>query len=136
MRQNTLAAAVVLHNDHVLLVRRSMRESFLPGVWGVPCGKLDLDEDPEEAVLRELKEETGLSGKVRRFTGCSGFTSEFEGQPVDNIQNNFLVRPLDFHVVLPEPDQDFRWVPTVELDRAGLDDHNLKTIRQALGEPR
>ncbi len=132
MRRNTLAAAIVLHEDRVLLVRRSFRENFLPGAWGVPCGKLNPDEGPDVAVLRELKEETGLSGKVERRVGQSRFLSEWDGQTVENIQNNYLVHPLDLDVELPEPDQEFRWVPTSELEQADLDEHNLSTIRQAL----
>ncbi|MDX6346920.1 MAG: 8-oxo-dGTP diphosphatase, partial [Streptomyces sp.] len=42
-----MAAAVVVHDDRVLTVRRSFGERFLPGVWGVPCGKLDAGETPE-----------------------------------------------------------------------------------------
>ena len=43
-----LAAAVVMHNDHVLIVRRSRSEGFLPGRWGVPCGKIDEGEYSRE----------------------------------------------------------------------------------------
>ena len=32
------------------------------GVWDLPKGKLDDDETTEEAALREVEEETGLSG--------------------------------------------------------------------------
>lgn len=127
-----LAAGVVVHDDRVLLVRRSYREGFLPGVWGVPCGKLDEGERPEEAVLRELEEETGLRGQVVTAAGERVFVSEWDGRTVRSCQSNFLIRPLTLDVVLPEPDQDYRWVPTAEVAEAGLDEHNLGTIRQAL----
>lgn len=130
--RNLLAAAVVVHESRVLVVRRSFKEGFLPGTWGVPCGKLDPGEQAGDAVLRELHEETGLLGEVVAAAGERSFVSERNGRPIQNVQFNFLVRALTFDVVLPEPDQDHRWVPTAELADAALDAHNLGTIRQAL----
>ena len=135
----SLAAAIVVHNNHVLIVRRSMSESFLPGIWGVPCGKIDEGEDPQAAVLRELQEETGLIGEVVGFVGKVEFDSIWNGQPARNVQSNFLVRlggdgrrgdPVQ--VKLPMKDQKFKWVPLRDIDREGLDDHNMQVIRQGL----
>ncbi|WP_079124229.1 NUDIX hydrolase [Streptomyces sp. NBRC 110611] len=128
-----LAAAVVVHNGRVLIVRRSYRERFLPGTWGVPCGKLDPGESAESGALRELKEETGLLGAIVAHTGSSGFLSDYRGRHVHNHQRNFLVRPLTFDVVLPSPDQVHRWARPSELAGAGVDAYNLEVIRQALG---
>ncbi|MDJ0346248.1 NUDIX hydrolase [Streptomyces sp. H10-C2] len=129
---NRLAAAVVLHEHRVLVVRRSLRERFLPGVWGVPCGKLEPAERPEDGVLRELREEAGLDGQVIAAAGERTFVSEWDGRTVHNVQSNFLVRPLTLEIVLPASDQDHRWLPLDELELLGLDAHNLGTIRQAL----
>lgn len=43
----------------VLLIKR-LKEPF-KGIWALPAGFLEDDEDAETAIIRELKEETGLS---------------------------------------------------------------------------
>lgn len=131
-----LAAAVVMDDkQRVLLVRRSEKERFLPRVWGVPCGKLEPGESPEDGALRELKEETGLLGEVVRKVGESSFVSDFRGHEVKNWQDNFLVRPLSTAVTLPEPDQDSVWLPPAELTTVDIDEYNLDIVRQAFTKP-
>jgi ADP-ribose pyrophosphatase YjhB (NUDIX family) len=58
-----VAAGILVEQDgKVLLVRRS-NEPF-KGLWTLPAGFVDADEDPARAAERECLEETGLSVKV------------------------------------------------------------------------
>ena len=50
--------AVVLHADCVVLVRRA--KAPLAGEWSLPGGAVELGETLEEAIVREVAEETGL----------------------------------------------------------------------------
>jgi 8-oxo-dGTP diphosphatase len=50
--------AVLIHQGKVLLIRRSKEP--LRGRWVVPGGTVELGETLEEALIREVKEETGL----------------------------------------------------------------------------
>ncbi len=52
--------AAVRRGDQVLLIQRKFPP--MVGYWGLPGGFVERDEDPLDAVLRELKEETGLTG--------------------------------------------------------------------------
>ena len=51
--------AVVIHSGHVLLVRRKHEPG--KGLWAFPGGFVDVAETIDEAVIRELREETGIS---------------------------------------------------------------------------
>jgi len=39
------------------------------GLWSLPSGFIEIAETPEQACLRELKEETGLEGIILRLLG-------------------------------------------------------------------
>lgn len=49
--------------DRVLLVKRKVVPE--KGKWALAAGFMDLGEAPEEAAIREMKEETGLDIRVR-----------------------------------------------------------------------
>jgi 8-oxo-dGTP diphosphatase len=130
-----LAAAILVYDHRVLVVRRSLTERFLPCVWGVPCGKIDSGEAAHQAAIRELREETGLAGKVVRYVGQSVFHSVWRGRPLRNVQRNFLVHPLGVpgEVRLPKDDQESAWLSRDEIPHfAGLDLYNLQVLRQWL----
>ena len=44
----------------VLMVRRSPKASFMPGVWVFPGGAIEPDESPVQCATRELAEEAGI----------------------------------------------------------------------------
>jgi 8-oxo-dGTP diphosphatase len=58
-----VAAGVVIERGRVLLTRRKA-ETHLAGLWELPGGKVQPDEDPREALRRELGEELGIEVTV------------------------------------------------------------------------
>ena len=65
-----VVAAIVELGDSVILVRnKAWPEKFL----GLVTGFLEKGETPEEAILREVKEELGLAGTIAGFVGYYSF---------------------------------------------------------------
>ena len=61
-------AVVVADNDAgILLVKRNVEPR--KGEWALPGGFIELSEAPEQAALRELAEETGISGTIDALLG-------------------------------------------------------------------
>ena len=62
-RQRVGAYAVILRDDRILLSRLSSLVTS-DELWTLPGGGLDHGEDPRDAVVREIHEETGLTAEV------------------------------------------------------------------------
>jgi len=60
-----VAVAVAVRDKRFLLIKRGIPPK--KGVWGSPSGFVEVGETPEEACLRELKEEAGVSGEIVRL---------------------------------------------------------------------
>jgi len=63
--QYHIAVGVVFKNDRVLITRRKA-DGLLGGLWEFPGGKIQENESPEAACIREIKEEVNLDVKIDR----------------------------------------------------------------------
>jgi 8-oxo-dGTP diphosphatase len=79
--------AVWIRSGKVLLVRRG-RPPFR-GFWALPGGFVELRETVEEALARELREETGLVGHPLRIVGVYSGPNRDPRKPTTTVA--FLV---------------------------------------------
>ncbi|MBN2119322.1 MAG: NUDIX hydrolase [Anaerolineales bacterium] len=111
------AAAVIFNRDKNILLVKTTYQRVHP--WGLPGGSLEYGEHPEEAVVREVWEETGLNVRIEKlllvnawlpdrvglFYLCrimdGTFTPSDEVSEFDYFSVNDLpdVRPLDLDII-------------------------------------
>jgi len=72
-----VVSAIVDVSREILLVKRD-RAPF-QGRWCLPTGFAEAGENIEEAVLRELGEETGIRGRISRLLDVDSYKSRFYG---------------------------------------------------------
>ena len=64
-----VAVAVIEDPQQGILITQRPAHTSHAGFWEFPGGKLELDELPEQALIRELKEEIGIEVLKYRFLG-------------------------------------------------------------------
>ncbi len=97
--------AVVVDDERLLLVRRGHGPAA--GTWSVPGGRIEPGETVQEAVVRELLEETGIEGVCGELIGWA-----------ERIDDEHHAVILDFAVTLLEASEpvagddatEARWV--------------------------
>jgi 8-oxo-dGTP diphosphatase len=57
----TVVACVLVDADRRVLIARRPEGKSLAGLWEFPGGKIEKGETPEQAIIRELAEELGIS---------------------------------------------------------------------------
>jgi len=124
--QNPLPAAAALVLDdlrRVLLVKR--RDPPGEGMWCLPMGFAELGETIAEAALRELREETGVTGHVVRLINAESSYGPFYG---DVLVVTFEVEKL---LGMERPGDDAEEVDYFPLDLLPplAFSHNEKAIR-------
>ncbi|MCY4386084.1 MAG: NUDIX domain-containing protein [Desulfurellaceae bacterium] len=100
---NLGVGGAVVRDNRLLLVRRASRRGR--GNWQVPGGFVEPDETIERAVVREVREESGVTGEVQ---GVVGLRNRCDPDIGNSLYIVLLMKPLSGE---PQPDMD-------EVDRA------------------
>jgi len=82
-------------SDRILLARLTYPE-IKAGHWTLPGGGIDFGEAPSEAVLRELTEETGLTGVVESLAGVESWVRH--GPVAGGIGDDFQAIQIIYRV--------------------------------------
>jgi 8-oxo-dGTP diphosphatase len=65
--QPLVSMAIIAHDGAVLMIRRRLAEGEL--LWAFPGGAVEAGETPEQAAVREVAEEVGLTVEAERVLG-------------------------------------------------------------------
>ena len=90
--RHVVVDAVCVKEEKILLEKRSERLNQ-GGKYALPGGFLDRDETTSQAVLRELKEETGYDGKIVKLLKI--VDNPDRGEDRQNVSFLYLVEPTE-----------------------------------------
>jgi 8-oxo-dGTP diphosphatase len=114
-RVRCVGAVIKDRGNRLLLIKRGHEPGA--GLWSLPGGRIEPGETDEEAVVREILEETGLRVECRDLLG----TVELPGL------GGAVIEVSDYRAVVTGGDlapgddaEDARWVGAAELDALPL----------------
>ena len=127
--QNRFPAVVkaVIHiGGQYLMLRRSCADEISPGIWECPGGKIEFGETLEQALYREVDEETGLEIEIEKLLYATTF---FTGSDRQVVVITYLCRAESDGVMLSEEHTEHVWTDMNGL-MAGLDEDIAKDMRR------
>lgn len=112
-RFHHLARAIIIQDNHVLLAHAlGHKNTFLPG------GHVDFGESAQDTIIRELKEELGISCRIVRFLGIIEHKWELNGNAHFEVNQVFEVVSDELKVgVAPTSNEshlEFYWTSITE----------------------
>jgi ADP-ribose pyrophosphatase YjhB (NUDIX family) len=126
------AAAVVIHDGRILLIRRGHAPDA--GEWSIPGGAVELGESLEVALCREVREETGLEIAVGPFLEIY---ERVERDAAGGVRFHFVV--LDYRCAViggtlraGDDAAEAAWVDPADLNRYAVADSIRRVIARAL----
>ena len=104
--------ALIGDGDRVLLAQR--RDS---GWWNLPVGGMEAGETVDQAVLREIQEETGLEARVERLVGV------YSKPQADEVVLTFACRVMGGTLQPTDESSAFGWFRADALPERTLPKH-------------
>ena len=114
---NTVIGGIINKKGEILLLKRR-KEPYI-GIWALPGGSMEFGEHLEEALEREIKEETNIDVK---FTNLKGLVHEilYDGKSKVKLEHYLLwvceLRPLHFNIKASR-EGPLKWFPIKGLDK-------------------
>lgn len=130
LQQVATNAIILNENKEILFTQRSLNDDFLPGYWELPGGGIDYGETPQEALIREIKEECGLGIEIIKPVAANSYFI----RDTQRIEITFLckvINPSD--IKLSHEHSAYKWLKTTEINTIKVTDY-IKKIIDSLAE--
>ncbi len=131
-RRGEVVFAIRQHNGEILLHTKHRYET---PIYRLPTGRIERGESVEDALYREVAEETGQKVELRRFLGMLDCHFVNQGTSVPFVSYIFYLESLSKELRPTDTEEiaGFRTVPPQELGAVAHSLRNLQSQRRTWG---
>lgn len=104
--------AIIKKGNEFLIIKKSNTETVTPNNYDIPGGRIKFGEDVETALIREIKEETGLNINIKCPTNVWTFKVKDDFQLVGIT---FLCEFVSGDLLLSEEHESFEWLTSKDI---------------------
>lgn len=119
-----IVQGVIRSGDKYLVMRRAVGQKYSSGKWEFPAGKPKDRETMEDALIREIKEETGMSLEPREKI-LHGMSLEEH----DIIVVSYTCESANRDVTMSHEHTDFAWSDMAGVKKMDISNITADTIR-------
>ncbi|KTC95286.1 8-oxo-dGTP diphosphatase MutT [Legionella feeleii] len=119
-----VAVAIIFDQEQRVLITRRPVHAAHGGMWEFPGGKLEANELPEQALIREIKEEVGIDILDYRF--LTEVTHSYDAQVVHLLV--FIITCYEGKPSCRESQLALHWVGIEDLDNYQFPEANIEII--------
>ncbi|GAB6436274.1 NUDIX hydrolase [Bacillus luti] len=119
---------ILIEDEKILLVKQKVANRN----WSLPGGRVENGETLEEAMIREMREETGLEVKIKKLL----YVCDKPDASPSLLHITFLLERIEGEIMLPSnefdhnPIDDVQMVPIEELSHYGFSEIFIKLVNE------
>ncbi|MDG0949714.1 NUDIX hydrolase [Bacillus paranthracis] len=119
---------ILIEDEKVLLVKQKVANRN----WSLPGGRAENGETLEEAMIREMREETGLEVNIQKLL----YVCDKPDERPSLLHITFLLERIEGEITLPSnefdhnPIHDVQMVPVNELSHYGFSETFIKLVNE------
>lgn len=110
----SVKAFIMDENKNLLIIKRAKTLEHKPGVWELPGGKMNPNDDPSLSLLKEVKEETALKINILFPLSVRHFTKE-DGEIMTMLV--FYCNPINKKVKLCKRHESYEWISLKDAEK-------------------
>lgn len=118
MKRAIIVTAFLTNQDLILILKRSKYVKTMKCKWGGVSGYVENGEEPLDAAIREIEEETGIDRSYLKVLSKGRIIEVYDSENnVVWIVHPFLIHTNNTEIKLSKEHEEYRWIKPEDINK-------------------